>query len=231
LKVADTAKVKVIPVISKLTDLFIVNLNEDTLPDTLRLHSSTGDQLSYDEITVSLAGFPSKTFHTSEPWSRSDDWSLLTGKNVLPTDELFLGKGGSQSVILLSDEISPAGYRESFSIINIEDNRVKMVLDQNERHLAVEAPISLSDIDGDGRLEFVYRQIFEYDGNPDTLDGKIGTYSPYFVYTVDNNCVLNKPLTIKYNQEHYVFAGFEYDERIEIFYPNDTAHHPRIWKK
>lgn len=230
-KVADSAKEKAIPVASKITDLFIVNLNDDTLPDTLRLHSSTGDHSSYDEITVTLAGFPSRTFHTSEPWSRSEDWPTLTGKNVLSTDALFLGKGKLQSVLLLSDEISPAGYRESFSIIDIEGNEVKMVLDQNKRHLAIEAPVSLSDLDGDGRLEFVYRQIFEYDGEADSLDGKIGTYSPYFVYTVDSNCILNKPLTIKYNQEHYVFAGFKYDEKIEIFYPNDTAQHPRIWKK
>src|SRR5882724_2391193 len=63
-------------------------------------------------------------------------------------------------------------------------------------------------------LNLLYRQIFEYNGQPDTLNGRTRTYSPYFVYTVDSNCVLNKPLTIRYNQVHYVFAGFKYDESI-----------------
>ena len=215
----------------KLIDSFVTNLNDDAIPDTLRLYSSTGNISSFDSISISLSGFEQKGFHTPEPWSRSDDWPTFTPDNALPTDKLFLGRGKHQSVLLLSDEISAAGYRESFNIINIEGNRIQLVLDQNERHLYIESPIALTDMDGDGRLEFLYRQIFEYNGKPDTLDGKVGTYSPYFVFTVDSNCVLNKRLTIQYNQEHYVFAGFKYDENIEVFYPNDTTKRPRLWKK
>jgi len=161
-----------------------------------------------------------------------DDWffPLKSTKNVISTDKFFLARGKLHSALLLFGNIDGAGNRDDFSIINIENNKAKLVLDQNERHLYIENPISLGDLDGDGRLEFVYRQIFEYNGRPDTLGGKIGTYSPYFVYTVDSNCVLNKPLTVHYNQQHYVFAGFKYDEKIEVFYPNDKSK-PRLWKR
>jgi hypothetical protein len=105
------------------------------------------------------------------------------------------------------------------------------VLNQNERRLYIEAPISLEDLDGDGRLEFIYRQIFEYYRQLDSLDGDWGTYSPYFVYTVDDSCVLNKPLTIYYSQAHYVFAGFNYDENIPVFYPKDKKRKARLWRQ
>jgi hypothetical protein len=148
----------------------------------------------------------------------------------LPTNKLFLAKGKAQSVLLLFGDLSPAGYRDNFSIINIENNIPKLVLNQNERNLFIEAPLRLKDLDDDGRLDFLYRQIFEYNGRPDTLDGKIGTYSPYFIYTVDSNCFLNRSLTVRYNEQHYVFAGFKYDESIEVFYPNDRSQ-PKLWKK
>jgi len=54
---------------------------------------------------------------------------------------------------------------------------------------------------------------------------------PYHIYTVGNNCELNKPLTRQYNEQHYVFAGFEYNENIMVFKPNDKSKPYRIWKK
>jgi hypothetical protein len=213
--------------------VFTADLNNDGIPDTITLVSSIGDTATFDTIAISIARFGRQVFHAADaasPWTRVDDWFLDSNKNALPTNKFFLGRGKTQSVLLLFGELDGAGDRDDFSIMNIENNRAKMVLNQNERRLYVEAPISLGDLDGDGRLEFVYRQIFEFNGQPDTLNGKIGTYSPYFAYTVDSNCVLNKPLTIRYNQEHYVFAGFKYDESIEVFYPNDKSK-PRLWKR
>jgi hypothetical protein len=215
-----------------LPAVFISDLNNDGILDTITLVSSTGDSATFDTIAISIAHFGRQIFHTvdrASPWTRVDDWFLNSNKNALSTNKFFLGRGKAQSVLLLFGELNGAGERDDFSIMNIENNTAKMVLNQNERHLYIEAPISLDDLDRDGRLEFVYRQIFEFNGQPDTLNGKIGAYSPYFVYTVDSNCVLNKPLTVRYNQEHYVFAGFKYDEEIEVFYPNDESK-PRLWK-
>ena len=210
--------------------VFVSDLNNDHIPDTITLTSSTSDTVTFDAISISIARFGKQTFHASHSWTTVDDWFLDSNKNVIPTNKFFLARGKIQSVLLLFGELDGAGSRDDFSIVNIENNTAKMALNQNERHLYIEAPMSLGDLDGDGTLEFVYRQIFEYNGQPDTLNGKIGTYSPYFVYTVDSGCVLNKPLTVRYNQEHYIFAGFKYDEGIEVFYPNDKSK-PRLWKQ
>jgi hypothetical protein len=210
---------------------FSANLNDDSIPDTLRLYTSTADTDSYDVLKIILAGYETQTFRTEYPWTYVDKWFEDSAINVLSTRRLLVSKWKSQTVLLLFGSPDEVGDGSNFCIVNIENNRVVMVLDQIRRHIDVEVPLRLTDLNRDGRPEFIYRQRFEFNGRPDTLDGKIGTYSPYFVYTVDSNCTLNKPLTIKYNQDHYVFAGFNYDEDIEIFYPNDTAKRPRVWKK
>ncbi len=209
--------------------LFTTDLNNDQVPDTITLTSSTRDTTSFDGISISISHFGKQVFHTPNPWTSVDKEYLDSNTNAIATNKFFLAKGKRQAVLLLFGDLDGAGDREDFSILDIENNRAKMVLNQSQRQIFIEAPVGLEDIDKDGRLEFIYRQIFEYNGKPDTLNGKIGTYSPYFVYTVDSNCVLNKPLTIRYNHQHYVFAGFKYDESIEIFYPNDNSK-PRLWK-
>jgi hypothetical protein len=210
--------------------IFIADLNNDHIPDTISLTSSTTDTTTFDTISITITRFGRQTFHTSNPWTTVDDGFLKSNKSEIPTNKFFFARGKAQSVLLLFGNLDGAGERDDFSIIDIENNTAKLVLNQNERHLYIEAPISLEDLDGEGRLDFVYRQIFEYNGRPDTLGGKIGTYSPYFVYTVNDSCTLNKLLTVRYNQDHYVFAGFKYDESIEVFYPNDHSK-PRLWKQ
>lgn len=214
------------------SQVFIADLNNDLLSDTIRIRSSQWDTASFDTIQISIAKFGSRTFYTDtlHPWVAVDQEFLVSNKNELPTQRLFLGKNARHAVILLFGELTPAGYRQNFSIINIEDNRAKLVLNQTDDNSYIESPIRLRDFDGDGRLDFLYRQIFEFNGGPDTLGGKIGTYSPYFIYSVDSNCVLNRVLTAGYNKEHYVFAGFKYDESIQVFYPNDGSK-PRLWKQ
>jgi len=211
---------------------FRVDLNNDQIADTITIVSSVGDTVTFDTIHIAIAHFESHTFYTDtvHPWTTVDDWFLDSNRNVLPTNKLFLAREKFQSVLLLFGNLSAAGDRDNFSIIDIEGNTPKLVLNQNERHLFIETPVTLKDLDGNGRLDFLYRQIFEYNGKPDTLNGKIGTYSPYFVYTIDSNCVLNRSLTIHYNREHYVFAGFKYEESINVFYPNDGTQ-PRLWKQ
>jgi hypothetical protein len=211
---------------------FIADLNSDQLPDTITIVSSIGDAVTFDTVHISIAHFDRRTFYTDtvHSWTTVDDRFARSNRNVLPTNKLFLARGKFQSVLLLFGDLNAAGYRENFSIIHIEDNSPKLVLSQNERNLYIEPPVRLEDLDGDGRLEFLYRQIFEYSEIPDTLNGKIGTYSPYFIYTVDSSCTLNQSLTRRYNEEHYVFAGYKYDEGIKVYYPNDGSK-PRLWEK
>ena len=59
------------------------------------------------------------------------------------------------------------------------------------------------------------------------MKADIATYSPYLVYTIGENFRLNKQLTKAYNEKHYVFAGFEYSEKIKVLVPRNGAR-PKI---
>jgi len=70
--------------------------------------------------------------------------------------------------------------------------------------------------------------LHEFEGQ--THDAMIGSYAPFFVYPVENNCKLNKPLMKQYNEEHYVFAGYDYNEKLRIRYPKNGSK-PTLLKK
>jgi hypothetical protein len=134
-------------------------------------------------------------------------------------------------VILLFGKRYGAGSRGGFSIINIEDNHIKMPfdeLDDDKGDLGIEAPVKITTLKPTGRLCFIYRNYGEVEREVE--GGEIGTYVPYFVYPVDDYCKFNKALTKKYNQEHYIFAGYKSSETISIFYPKNGGK-PRILKK
>ena len=70
-----------------------------------------------------------------------------------------------------------------------------MVFDSEQKPIDVELPTTLTDLDNDGKLDFIFRQFGEIYQQIDSLDSDIGTYHPFFVYSVDNNCKLNQALT------------------------------------
>jgi hypothetical protein len=213
----------------------LVDLNNDKKTDTITLISSLKDRNSFNRISISLSGFKKKVFNARDYWTTVDSDFFVANKNAIHTKLLFLKKTDKHSVILLFGEIDGAGYRGEFSIINIEDNNVKMVFDHADDNIDVEIPCKLFDLEKNGRLCFVYTTLHEYDGfssqlNKDKGMPDIGSYTPYLVYPVTDSCRLDKALSKKYMEEHYVFAGFQYSEKINILYPRDGSK-PRVWKK
>jgi hypothetical protein len=199
----------------------VSDLNNDNILDTISLSSSLQDSSSFNRISFSISGFGNQTFLAKNSWTDVDSKFLLTNRNTISSNKLYLLKSKENSVILLFGYLDGAGYRENFSIINIKDNKPKMVFDRGENDVDIEVPIKLSDIDKDGRTDFVFRNLFELYEEVDSLKADIGTYSPYLVYTIDNDCKLNETLTKKYNEDNYVFAGYEYSEKIKILYPRN----------
>lgn len=172
--------------------IYTTNLNDDAIPDTLRLYSSTGNTSEYDSIAVTLAGYETLAYHTKDPWTKIDDWFQDSALNQLPTRRLLLSRWKAQTVLLLFGSPDEVGNGSNFCIINIENNKIRLVLDQSQRQLGIEVPCRLTDLDGNGRPEFIYTQTGEC--IMDTLDGSVCSYIPYHIYTVGNNCELNKPL-------------------------------------
>ncbi|HTE02019.1 MAG TPA: hypothetical protein VK668_22175 [Mucilaginibacter sp.] len=217
----------------------LADLNNDKKTDTVTLISSLKERNSFNRIVISLSGSAKKTFNAKDYWTVVDSEFLATNKNTIHTKLLFLKKTAKHSVILLFGELNSAGYRGEFSIINIENNHITMPFDALNDYngsLDIEMPVELKDLENNGRLCFVYTDIFELDGfstkamkangTPD-----IGGYSPYFVYRVNDTCKLDIPLTKSYNKKNYVdAASLDLKHDIRILYPRNGGK-PRIWKK
>jgi hypothetical protein len=212
-----------------------VDIDNDHKTDTITLSTSLKEPTSFNKISVNLSSGVKSSFVARDSWTLVDKSFLDSNKNLANSDFLFLKKTNKHTVILLFGILDGAGYREEFSIINIEDGNIKMVFDHSNEDIDVEVPTTLTDLQHNGRLCFIYQGIHELDGYSNKLAKErgmpdLGSYTPYFVFPVKNICKLNKPLTKKYNEDHYVFAGFNYSETIEILYPADKKKKPSIWK-
>ena len=208
------------------------DLNNDAIIDTIALSSSLNEASSFNKISIKLSGARPQTFFAKDSWTTVDKWFLDANKNAVSTKLLFLKKTDKHTVILLFGVLDGAGYRREFSIINIENNTVKMVFDHTDDGMFdVEHPITLTDLEDNGRLCFVYTQLGEFDGYDADLNGDIGTYVPRFVFPVTDTFKMDKVLTRKYNEDNYVFAGFKYSEKIHILYPRNKKLKPSIYKK
>ena len=128
---------------------------------------------------------------------------------------------------MLFGELDGAGERGEFSIINIENNNIKIVFDDDGK-IDIEVPTKLISLNNDDRLDFIYCGLHEFDEQ--TKDAMIGSYAPFFVYPVDDTCKLDKSLTKRYNEEYYVFVGYNYNERLRIRYPKNGGK-PTLLKK
>jgi hypothetical protein len=215
--------------LSGQTLVFTTDLNYDSIPDTISLRTLAKDTLSYDSITISIAHYGKRSFKSASSWSQVDkDFSGRKG-NAYPTNYFFLAKNGVESVLALFGWVGET-ERAEFSIIRIKDNLPKMVFDQNHwEDNFIEVVAFIKDMDNDGRFEFGYRHLTDgVDGKQDGLEGFVGSYVPILVYTIDDSLVLNKSVMKKYNEEHYIFAGYE-GGGVMIFRPNDARKKLRVW--
>ena len=65
----------------------------------------------------------------------------------------------------------------------------------------------------------------------DSLDILLFTYNPTLVYDLKSGFKLDSALTRKYNEEHYVFAGFSYDGDLSVAFPKDEDERKRGTRK
>ncbi|MEO6630169.1 MAG: hypothetical protein ABIN13_00565 [Mucilaginibacter sp.] len=193
----------------------LTDINDDGKMDTIIVSSSLKENDGFNRISVSLAGFNKKIFRAKDGWTEIYKSFLNSNKNAVASKLLFLKKTPKHAVILLSGSQDGAGYRGEFSILNIENNDVKMVFDDADGKLDVETPIALTDLNDDQRLDFIYRMTFQCDQV--LPKGMVCAYSPYFVYAVDDTCKLNKPLMKAYNQKNMFLRDMSTAKKLRYF--------------
>lgn len=198
------------------------DLNNDGKPDTITITSTLSEKGKFNQVSVSLTGYDAETFVAKNAWKHVDHPFQKHNKNEVSSNYLYVAKGPKQTVVLLFGDVDEAGYRQEFSIINIKDNIANMVLDKEEGTPDIAIVAKLEDLDKDGKYELVFRGFKETYVQTDSFyEADVSNYCPYYVYTIDEDCVLNKQLTKKYNEDNYVFAGFDPAEDVRVLHPRE----------
>jgi hypothetical protein len=229
--IAQIAKTKVVYNHFKT---FHVDLNNDNIIDTVILSSSVQGNASFNRISILMSGAKRIIFKAKDEWADIQPEFLGTNKNLVQSKNIFIKKTNLHTVIILSGGTDAAGYGGEFSIINIENNTVKMVFDYSVGDSVggisadVEIPAKLTDLENNGRLCFVYSGYGEY--YRQVKGGNIGTYHRYIVFTVNDECKYSEELSKAYNEKHYVYVSPTHKGEIRIFYPDNKKLKPRLWK-
>jgi len=201
-------------------ETIITDLNADNLPDTLQIYLPPveGDPGQFRKINISLGGHGRNTFTANDSWDKIDRSFTAGNTNAVTSNRVFVHKEGNKSIILLWGFAYGSG-REEYAIIQVTGNKMEFL-----HHYWLEDPVTFTDLDADGHAELLCRQEPEMDTKTTVV------YSPYMVYTFNGVFTLSQALTKKYNTDHYVWAGYKYNEKIIVESPSDGAK-PRIIKQ
>ncbi|PTQ94160.1 hypothetical protein C8P68_107226 [Mucilaginibacter yixingensis] len=214
---------------------FHIDLNNDDIVDTIILSSSLSDKTSFNRISISMSGAKKAIFKAKDQWADIQKELLTSNKNLVKSKNIFIQKTNLHTVLIMSAGTDGAGYSGEFSIINIENNNIKMVFDHGSDEsigaisVDVEMPTGLIDLENNGRLCFIYSQYGEV--YKSVKGGMIGTYHPFYVFPVTDNCEYSESLSKAYNEKNYIYVDPHRHKQIEIFYPDNKKLKPRLWKQ
>lgn len=196
-------------------ETIITDLNNDEKTDTLSisLPPVEGDPGIYRRINISLGHKGRTTFTAKDSWDKIDSQFLKNNTNAVQSYLVFVHKEASQTLIVLFGFAYGSG-REEIAILSIKENKIEQLLDNQ-----LEEPIQFIDLDNDGKAELVCQNPPEIYQTDSKTKADIGTYSPFLVYKCDSVLYLDKKLTEAYNRQHYVWAGYKYNENIKVSYP------------
>ena len=217
---------------NKIIETISLDLNNDNKIDSITIYSRPEISYGYNKICINIVGINKQSFTSNIPWVKVDSSFLASNQNNIKSKNIFIKKIKNQTVILLFGDLSGAGYREKFSIIEIKNNSIKMIFDGGEKD-DIEIPIKIVDLNKDFKLDFVWTWYKEFEKQVDSLNGDVGSYTPYIIFTLNDSCYTNLELTKKYNEENYVWAGLlsKTTESVRVFYPRNNKQKPKIWKK
>lgn len=193
----------------------ITDLNNDGKKDTLSLYMppAEGKPGTFGRINISLGSKGRNTFMAHDIWDKVDKEFAKHNTNAVTSDLVFIHKEPKQSYILLFGFAYGSG-REEISIIRIKDNKIEMLFDN-----PLEEPVSFTDLDNDGEAELLAQAPPEMYEEDKKSKGFIGAYSPFIVFKLGPAMYTDKKLTEQYNKQHYVWAGYKYNENIKVRYP------------
>lgn len=206
-------------------EIITTDLNGDEKKDSIILTNPPleGDPGVFQKLTLSFSGLGNQEFIAKDVWDSIDIDFLKNNQNAVKSTRVFVYKEFNRVLILLFG-FSYGSGREEFTIIQIKENKTKIIFDEKLEHA-----IKLKDFDNDKSVELLGRNSGEIYQKLDSLNADIGTYNPFLIYKLSDTCKTDIILSKKYNENNYVWAGLEYNEEIKVLYPRDKSK-PIIYK-
>ncbi|MBL4651767.1 MAG: hypothetical protein JKY53_02725 [Flavobacteriales bacterium] len=198
---------------SALVEKILIDLNNDNSLDTIKLKTPpySGDPGVYLSIEIELANGTSFKNSTNEIWSTIDTFATKGLVNEIKSDNIFCTSFNSSKYLFLF-EYQFASDATPVSIIKITQKSIKAIFDKS---FEIEKII---DVDNNGSLDIIGREVLvEFYYSTDSV--LIGTYSPFSVYSLHDEAVLQVELSKKYSKERYLYAGTSYNSQIKVAYP------------
>ncbi|MDV6169928.1 hypothetical protein R1T16_15935 [Flavobacterium sp. DG1-102-2] len=196
-------------------ETIITDLNNDSIPDTIAISMPPveGDPGQFRKINISLGTAGRNTFTAKDAWDDIDTTFLKNNANAVKSKRIFVYKENDTSYIVLFGFTYGSG-RDELDVIAVTGSKLIQLANDN-----IQNPIQFADLDNDGKAELICRNDYEIFNTDRKTKGDIGTYSPYMVYKCENVLYLDKKLSETYNKQHYVWAGYKYNQHIKVLYP------------
>lgn len=196
---------------------FAINLTTDSVLDSIVLASSKSDDEYglFSRVCFKINNKQQNCFNSKTVWDTIESKMIGSRKNAIDSRVLYLADAGADKFIVLFGYMFGSG-REEMTIIKVDGRDIKIVFDT-----AYDDIHHIGDIDNDGVVDFVFRNMSEaviVEG----IGGLVTTYSPYVVFSGIDSLQVNKKLTRKYNESNYVWAGYEYNDKIGVFWKNGS---------
>ncbi|MEE1945190.1 hypothetical protein VRU48_08730 [Pedobacter sp. KR3-3] len=216
-KTTDTSKKLPTTLVETITD----DLNHDGKMDEILVWTS--DTTGFDKVDIKIEGLATKSFEKEDGYADIDTIFLKNNSNSIKSKRVFVYKKGEKSIVMLFTPVRDGGY-DGPTLISITKNTINVNVPKE-----VEIPIRIFDLNKDGVVDFIGTNWGEMESVVDSLDANIGSYRPYFVYSLADGCKIDLKLTEQYNKEHYVWAGLTNTQNIRVLYPRNGGK-PKIVK-
>lgn len=195
----------------QIVDLISFDLNNDNIVDTIYfLNQPKNDPGKFTKLFLSLTNKDTLSLTNIEAW----DTINFTSANHTNSNLVYINQNKKSTHLFLS------GFQYSccprkLTIIGITKNKLKPIYHKDFN------VSEIVDINKDGKLEIIGRDSFiSYYDFDKKSNSEIGTYVPFEVYSLSpNKLIISYELTKKYNENNYVFAGYEYSETVKVGYP------------
>lgn len=199
-----------------LVDFYTIDLNEDNFEDLIILTNPPkypDDPGEFSSLTIYLTKIGVQTFDPVDVFDTLPKDFSTSVPSQLNTDLIGVYPFKEGTIIFAFGYPYGSGRATSLAI-HITDKTITKIFEGEYNQI-----ISLSGLSE--TPELTLRKNEEYWGFVDSVNIALTSYCPYQVLTLENEeFILDSLLTKKYNEENYVFEGFEsYNPDITIAVP------------